>query len=101
MSSLAVGKLVFEGRCRVLAQTRHKFRFKNRLPSLDASAIDLCSGPFDWAKCRRTKRAVKLHPLLDNKLWRMIPSVTVLKLLFSVLLTFLAIGRGPFIYTLI
>ena len=43
-----------------------KFRFKNKLVSLDSSTIDLCMSVFDWAKFRRTKGAVKLHLLLDH-----------------------------------
>ena len=43
-----------------------KFRFKNKLYSLDASVIDLCVTLFDWATYRRTKGAVKLHLLLDH-----------------------------------
>src|SRR5439155_9948569 len=43
-----------------------KFRFKNKLASLDASTIDLCLSMYDWAKFRRTKGAVKLHLLLDH-----------------------------------
>lgn len=43
-----------------------KFRFKNKLVSLDASTIDLCLSVFDWAKFRRTKGAVKLHLALDH-----------------------------------
>jgi hypothetical protein len=43
-----------------------KFRFKNKLFSLDASVIDLCASLFDWATFRRTKGAVKLHLLLDH-----------------------------------
>lgn len=45
---------------------RKKFRFKNRLLSLDGTVIDLCVTLFDWAKFRRTKGAVKLHLLLDH-----------------------------------
>jgi hypothetical protein len=45
---------------------RHKFRFKNKLMSFDASIIELCLSIFDWAKFRRTKGAVKLHLLLDH-----------------------------------
>ena len=45
---------------------RRKFRFRNKLLSLDASVIDLCLGLFDWAKFRQTKGAVKLHLLLDH-----------------------------------
>ncbi len=43
-----------------------KFRFKNKLLSLDSSVIDLCLNLFEWAKFRRTKGAVKLHMLLDH-----------------------------------
>ncbi len=44
----------------------HKFRFKNKLLSLDASVIDLCVSLFDWAQFQRTKGAVKLHLVLDH-----------------------------------
>ena len=37
-----------------------KFRFKNKLLSLDSSTISLCLSLFPWAKFRRTKGAVKL-----------------------------------------
>ena len=53
-------------RCRAVAPGKHKFRFKNRLVSLDATLIELCATMFDWAKYRRTKGAVKLHLLLDH-----------------------------------
>jgi Domain of unknown function (DUF4372)/Transposase DDE domain len=43
-----------------------KFRFKNKLMSLDGSIIDLSVSMFDWAKFRRTKGAIKLHLLLDH-----------------------------------
>src|SRR5216684_2859201 len=45
---------------------RKKFRFKNKLMSLDGSIIDLSVSMFDWAKFRRTKGAIKLHLLLDH-----------------------------------
>ena len=45
---------------------KKKFRFKNKLTSLDSSTIDLCLSLYDWAKFRRTKGAVKLHLLLDH-----------------------------------
>ena len=45
---------------------RSKFRFKNKLVSLDSTVIDLCLSMFDWAKFRRTKGAVKLHLVLDH-----------------------------------
>ena len=54
------------GRCREVAGT-HRFRFKNKLLSLDATLIELCASIFDWAQYRRTKGAVKLHLLLDHQ----------------------------------
>lgn len=54
-------------RCRVQAAGfKRKFRFKNKLMSLDSTTIDLCVKVFDWAKFRRTKGAVKLHLVLDH-----------------------------------
>lgn len=57
------GKLL--ARCQGLAP-RHRFRFKNKLYSLDASTIDLCLNVFPWAKFRTTKGAIKLHVGLDH-----------------------------------
>jgi len=45
---------------------RRKFRFKNKLVSMDSTVIDLCLSLYDWAKFRRTKGAVKLHLVLDH-----------------------------------
>ena len=54
-------------RCQRVAHSgRRKFRFKNKLLSLDATVIDLCASLYDWAKFRRTKGAIKLHLLLDH-----------------------------------
>jgi hypothetical protein len=54
-------------RCRsTIAVGKRKFRFKNKLISLDSTTIDLCLSMFDWARFRRTKGAVKLHLLLDH-----------------------------------
>ena len=56
-------------KCQVLVSSqggRKKFRFKNKLMSLDGSIIDLSMSMFDWAKFRRTKGAIKLHLLLDH-----------------------------------
>ena len=55
------------GRCQGLEFGKRKFRFKNRLFSLDASLIRLCASLFDWAKYRQTKGAMKLHLLLDHE----------------------------------
>jgi hypothetical protein len=51
--------------CRGAAPSK-KFRFKNKLLSLDATVIELCASMFDWATYRQTKGAVKLHCLLDH-----------------------------------
>jgi hypothetical protein len=53
-------------RCRQLDFGKRRFRFKNKLFSLDATVIELCASLFDWAKFRQTKGAVKLHLLLDH-----------------------------------
>jgi len=53
-------------RCQSQVQGKKKFRFKNKLVSLDSSIIDLSVTLFDWAKFRRTKGAIKLHLLLDH-----------------------------------
>jgi hypothetical protein len=45
---------------------KKKFRFRNKLYSLDATLIELCASLFDWARYRTTKGAVKLHLLLDH-----------------------------------
>jgi len=45
---------------------RKKFRFKNKLMSLDGSIIELSVSMFDWAKYRQRKGAIKLHLLLDH-----------------------------------
>lgn len=51
--------------CQAVAGS-HRFRFKNKLLSLDATVIDLCAEMFPWAVFRRTKGAVKLHFTLDH-----------------------------------
>ena len=53
-------------RCSQQFAGKKKFRFKNKLLSLDSSIIDLSVTLFDWAKFRRTKGAIKLHLLLDH-----------------------------------
>jgi hypothetical protein len=53
-------------KCQAEVRGRKKFRFKNKLLSLDGSVIDLSVTMYDWAKFRRTKGGVKLHLLLDH-----------------------------------
>ena len=60
---------VFYGLYEVVAARvvgKKKFRFKNKLVSLDSTVIDLCLSLYDWAKFRRTKGTVKLHLVLDH-----------------------------------
>ena len=53
--------------CQLAAPSKiKKFRFKNKLLSMDSSTISLCLALFPWAEFRRTKGAVKLHLLLDH-----------------------------------
>jgi len=49
-----------------LGPRQHKFRFKNKLLSLDSTTISLCLSLFPWAKFRRAKGGVKAHVLLDH-----------------------------------
>lgn len=57
-------------KCQALVESqcgrKKKFRFRNKLMSLDGSIIDLSVSMFDWAKYKRTKGAIKLHMLLDH-----------------------------------
>jgi hypothetical protein len=54
--------------CQSEAQTkRRKFRFRHPVVSLDSTVIPLCLSIFDWAAYTRTKGAVKLHTVLDNR----------------------------------
>lgn len=63
-------------RCHAAYRGPRKFRFKNKLLSLDATTIDLCATLFDWAQYKRTKGAVKLHLVLDHDGY--LPTVMVL-----------------------
>ena len=49
-----------------LGPGRHRFRFKNKLFSLDSTTISLCLSLFPWASFRRAKGGVKVHVLLDH-----------------------------------
>ncbi len=49
-----------------LGGRKHKFRFKNKLFSLDSTTISLCLNLFPWAEFRRAKGGVKAHVLLDH-----------------------------------
>src|SRR6202522_3156398 len=49
-----------------LGSRKQKFRFKNKLMSLDSTTISLCLEMFPWAKFRKAKGGVKAHVLLDH-----------------------------------
>jgi len=49
-----------------LGERKTKFRFKNKLLSLDSTTITLCLDLFPWAEFRRAKGGVKAHVLLDH-----------------------------------
>ena len=53
-------------RCRAELGQKTKFRFKNRLLSIDSTVVTLCSKMFPWATYSRQKGAVKLHFTLDH-----------------------------------
>lgn len=53
------------GLCAVKAP-KHKFRFKSKLFSLDATTIKLCLSLFPWAAFRQTKGGIKIHTVLDH-----------------------------------
>jgi hypothetical protein len=55
------------GQCQSQARGSKKFRFNNKLVSVDSTSIDLCAEIYDWARYKRTKGAVKLHLVLDHE----------------------------------
>lgn len=61
---------------RLLGPSKHHFRFKNRLLSLDSTTITLCLSLFPWADFRQAKGGVKLHVLLNHEDY--LPEFTVL-----------------------
>src|ERR1051326_9584966 len=53
-------------RCRAECGYRTKFRFQNRLLSIDSTVVTLCLQIFPWATWSRQKGAIKLHLTLDH-----------------------------------
>jgi len=49
-----------------LGSGKHKFRFKNKLYSMDSTVISLCLSLFPWAKYRTSKGGVKAHILISH-----------------------------------
>ena len=45
---------------------KHKFRFKSKLLSIDATTIKLCLSLFPWASFRQAKGGIKMHTVLDH-----------------------------------
>jgi hypothetical protein len=45
---------------------KHKFRFKCKLYSMDATVISLCLSLFPWAAYRQNKGGVKINTVLDH-----------------------------------
>jgi hypothetical protein len=56
----------FRGQGLIGGSRKGRFRFKNKLLSLDSTTISLCLSLFPWAKFRQAKGGVKLHVLLDH-----------------------------------
>ena len=54
-------------KCQAVARGRKRFRFRNRLLSLDSTTIDLCLSLYDWARFVKAKGAIKIHLLLDHE----------------------------------
>jgi len=48
-------------------EKQRKFRFQHPLLSLDSTVIPVCASMFDWAKYVKTKGAIKVHTVLDNR----------------------------------
>ena len=81
-----------------LGPRQHKFRFKNKLLSLDSTTVSLCLSLFPWAKFRRAKGGVKAHVLLDHDDY--MPSfvlITEAKRHDSKILRFLPLAAGSII----
>ena len=55
--------------------SKHNFRFKNPLYSIDSTTIDLCMNLFPWADFRKGKSGIKLTVKLDHQ--GMIPCFVV------------------------
>lgn len=54
--------------CQVEARDKQrKFRFQHRLLTLDSTVIPVCVEMFEWARYVKTKGAVKVHTVLDNR----------------------------------
>lgn len=48
------------------APAGRRFRFKNKLLSIDSTTVELVSEMYAWAKYNKSKGAIKLHLMLDH-----------------------------------
>lgn len=53
--------------CEAGARGRKKFRFKNKLVSLDSTCIDLCAEVYDRALYKQTKGGIEMHTVLNHE----------------------------------
>jgi hypothetical protein len=51
---------------KMLGPSRKRFRFRNKLMSVDSTTVSLCLKLFPWAEFRRAKGGVKVHVLLGH-----------------------------------
>ncbi|WP_020614782.1 IS4 family transposase [Sediminispirochaeta bajacaliforniensis] len=63
-----VFKAVFESLLKKVTSNApgHRFKFKNRLYSVDATTIDLSLGLYDWARFRKKKGGIKVHVKMNH-----------------------------------
>ncbi len=54
-------------KCQGVGRGTKKFRFRNKLYSLDSTTIELSLSLFNWARYMQTKGAIKIHLLLDHE----------------------------------
>jgi len=77
---------------------KRKFRFKNKLLSLDSSVVTLCLSMFPWATYTRTKGGVKLHLLLDHDgYWPVFAVITDAKRADVIVARHLALPKGSIV----
>jgi len=50
----------------MLGETQRRFRFKNKLMSLDSTTMSLCLSLFPWVDFKTIKGGIKTHVLLDH-----------------------------------
>ena len=50
----------------MLGENQRRFRFKNKLMSLDSTTMSLCLSLFPWADFKTIKGGIKTHVLLDH-----------------------------------